>query len=112
MAPAQHREEAAPAGAQIELSYCVVNTSQRDLLVRGLDAIARERERLPFAAEVLVLDNGSRDGSAQAAHDHPAVDETIALTQRRGKGLNDSLLLRRARGRYALMLNEDSELQA
>jgi N-acetylglucosaminyl-diphospho-decaprenol L-rhamnosyltransferase len=78
--------------------------------VRGLDAIARERESLPFATEVLVLDNGSRDGSAQAAHEHPAVDETIALDQRRGKALNDSELLRRARGRYALLLNEDSEL--
>ena len=30
--------------------------------------------------------------------------------QRRGKALNDSELLRRARGRYALLLNEDSEL--
>jgi len=29
---------------------------------------------------------------------------------RRGKALNDSELLRRARGRYALLLNEDSEL--
>jgi N-acetylglucosaminyl-diphospho-decaprenol L-rhamnosyltransferase len=97
---------------EIELTYCVVNTSQRDLLVRGLDALARERERLPFATEVLVLDNGSRDGSAQAAREHPAVDETIALEQRRGKGLNDSELLRRARGGYALLLNEDSELRA
>ncbi|TMK25653.1 MAG: glycosyltransferase family 2 protein, partial [Actinobacteria bacterium] len=35
---------------------------------------------------------------------------TIALAQRRGKGLNDSELLQRARGRYALLLNEDSEL--
>jgi N-acetylglucosaminyl-diphospho-decaprenol L-rhamnosyltransferase len=96
---------------EIELSYCVVNTSQRDLLIRGLDAIARERQRLPFRTEVLVLDNGSRDGSAQAAREHPAVDETIALAQRRGKGRNDSELLRRARGRYALLLNEDSELQ-
>ncbi|HEX4188309.1 MAG TPA: glycosyltransferase [Solirubrobacteraceae bacterium] len=95
---------------EIELSYCVVNTSQRALLVRGLDAIARERESLPFASEVLVLDNGSRDGSAQAAREHPAVDETIALPLRQGKGLNDSELLRRARGRYALLLNEDSEL--
>jgi hypothetical protein len=96
---------------EIELTYCVVNTSQRDLLMRGLDALARERERLPFATEVLVLDNGSRDGSAQAAREHAAVDETIALAQRRGKGLNDSDLLRRARGRYALLLNEDSELR-
>ncbi len=95
---------------EIELSYCVVNTSQRDLLLRGLDAIARERASLPFATEVLVLDNGSRDGSAEAAAGHPTVDECIALPERRGKGLNDSELLRRARGRYALLLNEDSEL--
>jgi GT2 family glycosyltransferase len=97
--------------ADVELSYCVVNTSQRELLLRGLDAIAREREGLPFASEVLVLDNGSRDGSAEAAQAHPTVDETIAIDERRGKGLNDSELLRRARGRYALLLNEDSELQ-
>ncbi len=94
----------------IELSFCVVNTSQRELLLRGLDAIARERAGLPFASEVLVLDNGSRDGSAEAAGAHPAVDELIALPARRGKALNDSELLRRARGRYGLLLNEDSEL--
>jgi len=94
----------------IELSYCVVNTSQRELLLRGLDAIARERGGLPFATEVLVLDNGSRDGSAAAARAHPTVDEVLALDERRGKALNDSELLRRARGRYALLLNEDSEL--
>jgi N-acetylglucosaminyl-diphospho-decaprenol L-rhamnosyltransferase len=95
----------------VEISYCVVNTSQRELLVRGLDAIAAERAELPFATEVLVLDNGSRDGSAEAAQAHATVDETIALGERRGKGLNDSELLRRARGRYALLLNEDSELR-
>ncbi len=94
-----------------EVSYCVVNTSQRELLLRGLDAIARERATLPFASEVLVLDNSSRDGSAAAAEAHPAVDRVIALPERRGKGLNDSHVLREARGRYALLLNEDSELQ-
>jgi hypothetical protein len=94
---------------EIELSYCVVNTAQRELLVRGLDAIAREREGLPFASEVLVLDNASGDGSAESARAHPAVDEVVALDRRRGKALNDSELLRHARGRYALLLNEDSE---
>jgi N-acetylglucosaminyl-diphospho-decaprenol L-rhamnosyltransferase len=97
--------------ATVELSYCVVNTSQRDLLTRGLDAIARERRALPFATEVLVLDNGSCDGSAAAARAHPAVDQVIALERRRGKARNDSELMRRAGGRYALLLNEDSELQ-
>ena len=36
--------------------------------------------------------------------------EVIALARRRGKGENDTALLKRARGRYALLLNEDSEL--
>jgi N-acetylglucosaminyl-diphospho-decaprenol L-rhamnosyltransferase len=97
-------------GDETELSFCVVNTSQRELLLRGLDAIARERAALPFVTEVLMLDNGSRDGSAEAARAHPAVDEVVALGERRGKALNDSELMRRARGRYALLLNEDSEL--
>jgi hypothetical protein len=97
--------------SEIEVSFCVVNTSQRELLLGGLDAIASERATLPFASEVLVLDNGSRDGSAQAASEHPAVDDVIALHERRGKALNDSELMGRARGRYCLLLNEDSELK-
>jgi len=94
----------------VEITYCVVNTSQRELLLRGLDAIGRERTGVPFETEVLVLDNGSRDGSAQAARRHPAVDDVITLGERRGKAANDSELMARARGRYALLLNEDSEL--
>jgi GT2 family glycosyltransferase len=97
--------------AEVELSFCVVNTEQRELLVRGLNAIARERAALPFATEVLVLDNASRDGSAGAARRHPAVDALVVNRQRGGKGENDTTLLRRARGRFCLLLNEDSELR-
>jgi N-acetylglucosaminyl-diphospho-decaprenol L-rhamnosyltransferase len=95
----------------VEVSFCVVNTQQRELLVRCLDAIAAEREALPFDTEVLVLDNASTDGSAGAARRHPTVTEVVALEQRRGKGENDSHLLQRARGRFCLLLNEDSELR-
>jgi N-acetylglucosaminyl-diphospho-decaprenol L-rhamnosyltransferase len=95
----------------VEVSFCVVNTEQRELLLRCLDAIAAERAALPFETEVLVLDNASNDGSAGAARNHPTVTEVIALRQRRGKGENDTALLQRARGRFALLLNEDSELR-
>ena len=94
----------------VVVSYCIVNTEERALLLRCLDAVARERAALPFATEVLVVDNASRDGSAGAARGHPAVDDLIRLQQRRGKGANDSTLLQRARGRYCLLLNEDAEL--
>jgi hypothetical protein len=95
----------------VEVSFCIVNTEQRALLVRCLDAVARERDALPFATEVLVVDNASRDGSAGAARAHSAVDRLIRLQQRRGKGANDSALLQRARGRYCLLLDEHTELQ-
>jgi hypothetical protein len=94
----------------IEISFCVVNTELRALLLRCLDAIAREQATLGVQSEVLVLDNASNDGSASAARRHPATTEVIALERRRGKGENDSALLQRARGRYCLLLNEDSEL--
>ena len=42
--------------ADVEVTFCVVNTQQRELLLRGLDAIERERAAVPFATEVLVLD--------------------------------------------------------
>jgi GT2 family glycosyltransferase len=96
--------------AAVELSYCVVNTGQRELLLRCLDAIGRERAGLAFATEALILDNASDDGSAEAARAHPAATEVIALERRRGKAENDSALMERSRGRYCLLLNEDSEL--
>ena len=94
----------------VELSYCVVNTDGRELLLRCLDAITAEQATLGFPTEVLVLDNASADGSAAAARNHPGTDDVIALQLRRGKGENDSELLQRARGRLCLLLNEDSEL--
>jgi GT2 family glycosyltransferase len=100
-----------PNDDTVELTFCVVNTSKPELLAKGLHAIARERRTLSLATEVLVLDNASRDGSAELAREHAAVDEVIELPERRGKAWCDSELLRRARGRYALLLNEDSELR-
>jgi N-acetylglucosaminyl-diphospho-decaprenol L-rhamnosyltransferase len=95
----------------VEVSFCVVNTEQRELLRRCLDAIEDERGRLPFETEVLVVDNASHDGSVGVARAHPARPAVVALEHRRGKAENDSLLLQRARGRYGLLLNEDSELR-
>ncbi len=97
--------------AGIDLSYCVVNTQQRELLSKALDAIAREQAALSITTEVLVLDNSSTDGSAGVARDHAAVDDLVVLEQRAGKAENDSMLLERASGRYALLCNEDTELQ-
>ncbi len=95
----------------VELTYCVVNTERRQLLRYCLDAIARERATVDFATETIVLDNGSQDGSAEAARNHAVTDEVIVFPDRRHRAQNASELLRRARGRFCLLLDEDSELE-
>jgi GT2 family glycosyltransferase len=91
------------------LSYCVVNTNGRELLLACLDAIERTAPA-GVAREVLVLDNASDDGSAEAVAKRGGDERLVALDERRGKGENDSRLLQEARGRYCLLLNEDAEL--
>jgi N-acetylglucosaminyl-diphospho-decaprenol L-rhamnosyltransferase len=88
----------------------VVNTNGRDHLLDCLAAI--ERVHPPGVAhELLVLDNASTDGSADAVRERHPEARLFALERRTGKADNDSLLLREARGRYCLLLNEDAELR-
>ncbi len=93
-----------------DLSYCVVNTNGREYLLACLEAIERANPA-GLGREILVLDNASEDGSAEAVRSLDLPDcRLIALQRRSGKAENDSALLRAARGRYCLLLNEDSEL--
>ena len=93
------------------VSYCVVNTNGREDLLACLRAIEANGPR-DVETETLVLDNASTDGSADAVRElWPRDVRVIELERREGKAANDSRLLREARGRYALLLNEDSELQ-
>jgi N-acetylglucosaminyl-diphospho-decaprenol L-rhamnosyltransferase len=93
----------------MELSYCVVNTNGRELLLTCLEAIGRTHPS-GIEHEIMVLDNASDDGSAEAvARRFPEV-LVIARDRRAGLAVNNSLLLREARGRFCLLLNEDSEI--
>jgi len=92
------------------LSYCVVNTNGREHLLACLAAIEGAHPA-GVEHEILVLDNASDDGSADAVRALDGDIRLIALERRAGKAANDSTLLREAQGRYCLLLNEDSELQ-
>jgi N-acetylglucosaminyl-diphospho-decaprenol L-rhamnosyltransferase len=92
------------------LSYCVVNTNGRNHLLACLDAIARTTPA-GLEHEVLVLDNASDDGSAEAVRSRGDGIRLIELDRRTGKAANDSRLLREAKGEFCLLLNEDSELR-
>lgn len=92
------------------VSYCVVNTDGRDHLLSCLESIEAAHPAA-HEREVIVVDNASRDGSADAvAKRFPGV-ALIARAERAGKAENDTLALSRARGVYCLLLNEDSDLR-
>jgi N-acetylglucosaminyl-diphospho-decaprenol L-rhamnosyltransferase len=87
-----------------------VNTNGRDWLLACLAAI--DTTHPPGVSyEVLVLDNASDDGSAQAVRDAYPAARLIALERRSGKAENDTRLLQEARGELCLLLNEDTELR-
>lgn len=92
------------------VSYCVVNTNGRKPLLACLDAIERTTPS-DLEHEILVLDNASDDGSADAVRALGRDIRLIALDRREGKAANDSRLLKESRGEFCLLLNEDSELQ-
>ena len=94
-----------------DITYCVVNNDGREYLLACLAAIA-ENHPPDLTSEVLVLDNASTDGSAGAAREAFPEAEVIELGEKQGKAANDTLLIRRARGRYCLLLNEDSEIRS
>ncbi len=101
----------------MDLSYCVVNTNGRELLLACLASI-RDHGPDGAANEVLVLDNASDDGSADAVEGWNAGGEglgerlrLIRGERREGKARLDSLLLEEALGELCLLLNEDSELR-
>ncbi len=86
-----------------------MNTNGRELLLACLAAIERSHPA-ELEREVLVLDNASEDGSAEAVRARGGEARLIALDRRSGKAENDSTLLRVARGELCLLLNEDAEL--
>jgi GT2 family glycosyltransferase len=98
------------AAVPATLSYCVVNTNGREDLLACLAAIGR-LDPEGIESEVLVLDNASEDGSADAVRRLGGEIRLLALERRQGKAANDSRLMREAGGRYCLLLNEDSELR-
>jgi GT2 family glycosyltransferase len=93
------------------LSYCVVNTNGREYLLACLKAI-EETHPEGVEREILVLDNASDDGSADAVREHHPYVRLIERERRTGKAENDSTLLREATAPYCLLLNEDSELKS
>lgn len=85
-----------------DLSVSIVNTNSRELLLACLDSLAGTD------AELVVLDNASEDGSAEAVRDRFPEVRVIAQPYRAGFGANHNTVIRATTGRYVYVLNEDT----
>jgi len=98
-----------PKTKVMDLSIVIVNWNVRELLQRGLLSVDKA---LPddLAAEVVVVDNASTDGSAEMVRcEFPAVrlvasDENLGYARGNNRGAAETS------GRYLLVLNPDTEI--
>src|SRR5436305_5409517 len=85
-----------------DLSVSIVNTNSRELLLACLETLR------DVDAEIVVLDNASEDGSADAVRERFPDVRVIAQEFRAGFGANHNTVIRATAGRYVYVLNEDT----
>jgi GT2 family glycosyltransferase len=85
-----------------DLSVSLVNTNSRELLLACLESLRGAD------VEIVVLDNASEDGSADAVRERFPDIRLIAQEFRAGFGANHNTVIRATTRRYVYVLNEDT----
>jgi N-acetylglucosaminyl-diphospho-decaprenol L-rhamnosyltransferase len=85
-----------------DVAVSIVNTNNRDLLLACLESLRGSE------AELVVLDNASEDGSAEAVRGRFPEVRVIAQDFRAGFGANHNTVIRSTDSRYVYVLNEDT----
>jgi O-antigen biosynthesis protein len=92
-----------------EVSVVVVNYNVREFLEQALCSVERASEGL--RVETFVVDNNSVDGSVERVRERFPEVHVIANEANVGFARANNQAIRRARGRYLLILNPDTLLQ-
>jgi N-acetylglucosaminyl-diphospho-decaprenol L-rhamnosyltransferase len=91
-----------------DITISLVNTNNRELLLDCLRSL--ERAAAETVLQTIVVDNASTDGSAAAVREAFPDVEVVERDRRHGFGANHNQAIARAKGRYVLILNEDTVL--
>lgn len=88
------------------LSIIVISFNTREVTVECLHSIYRETHKTPF--EIIVVDNASHDGSAEAIRSAFPDVNLIALDENIGFGRANNLASKQASGDFLLLQNPDT----
>src|SRR3989338_7084703 len=94
--------------ADIELSIVIVSWNVKKLLHSCLESIKKQRGKL--ALEVIIVDNGSHDGTVDMVKEHFPHVELIPNTTNLGFAAANNQGVLKSRGQYILLLNPDTEI--
>jgi GT2 family glycosyltransferase len=89
-----------------EVSIVIVNWNTRELLARCLQAVYETTGELD--SEVIVVDNGSTDGSGEMVRRRFPEVSLIVNAKNLGFAKANNQAIRRSQGRYVLLLNSDA----
>ena len=91
---------------QIDVSILIVSYNTREMTLAAISSVVRETRDVTF--EIIVVDNASTDGSADAIAAHPAQPALIRLSENIGFGRGNNLAAEHATGELVLLLNPDT----
>jgi GT2 family glycosyltransferase len=94
----------------VDLTVSIINTNNRDLLRDCLRSIFENKQHISM--KVYVVDNACTDGSAEIVRAEFPQVRLIRNETRLGFCVNHNQVLCIAQGRYCLILNEDTLIQA
>ena len=89
-----------------DISICIVNWNTKELTDQCLHSIYTTQQHLSF--EVVVVDNGSQDGSPNWIAEHYPQVSLIRNLENRGFGAANNQAIKISKGLFCLMLNSDT----
>lgn len=91
----------------IDLSVIILSYNTKDLLEKCLESVVHHPSPI---TEVIVVDNASTDGSAQMVREEFPAVLLIQSKENLGFAGGNNLGLKKAKGKYILFLNSDTEI--
>lgn len=89
-----------------EVTISIVNSGNRELVGNCLSSIYENTNETSF--EIVIVDNCSGDGSVEMLRERFPEVKQLFNTERKGFSANHNQVMRVARGRWVLLLNDDT----